>query len=115
MAADFDRLLDKALREGFTAPRLGSAFGGTDDITALPRIVVKRHTAVIPVSTEQALDAGLITEDEARAQGWTPCVLPPLLWRHRVRRRWWEWRERFGRKVGGWIAGVDLTERDDDY
>lgn len=23
------------------------------------------------------------------------------------------WRERVGRKVGGWIAGVDLTERED--
>lgn len=78
-----------------------------------PSLTVKRHSAYIQMSTEQALDAGLITEEQARAQGWTPYVPPPIPWRSRIRWRWQSWRERAGRKVGGWIAGVDLTEGDD--
>jgi len=116
MAADFDRLLNEALREGWTTPMLGSPFGGTDDTTALPpTLTVKRHSAYISMSTEQALDAGLITEEQARAQGWTPYVPLPVPWHRRARWRWAAWRERPRRKVGGWIAGVDLSERDEDW
>lgn len=80
-------------------------------ITDAPHIVVKRSTGYLPVSTELALDAGIITEEQARGQGWTPP--PPAPWRWRLRWRWQSWRERAGRKIGGWLAGVDLTERDD--
>lgn len=79
-----------------------------------PTLTVKQHAGFISVSTEQALDAGLITEEQARAAGWTPYVPLPVPWHRRLRWRWQSWRERAGRRVGGWIAGVDLTERDED-
>ena len=87
---------------------------GTPDLLIDPSLItVKRVSGYLPVSTEQLLDAGLITEEEARAQGWTPYVPPPVSWHRRARWRWQAWRERAGRKIGGWLAGVDLTERDD--
>lgn len=56
------------------------------------------------MSDELLMDAGVI-----------PDTRPPvhIPWHRRARWRWQEWRERAGRKVGGWIAGVDLSERDD--
>jgi len=80
-----------------------------------PTITVRKYSAYLPLSLEQQLDAGLITEEQARAQGWEPYVPPPTPWRSRLRWRWQSWRERTGRKVGGWIAGVDLSERDEDW
>ncbi len=77
-------------------------------------ITVHKHAAYLQLSTFQLLDAGLITEDEARTQGWVPYVPPPVPWSRRLRWRWQAWRERTGRKVGGWLAGVDLSERDED-
>jgi hypothetical protein len=91
---------------------LGEAFGGPK-AEPQPTITAHRVSAFLPMSTEQLLDAGLITEEQARAQGWTPYVPPPVPWHRRARWRWQSWRERAGRKAGGWIAGVDLTERDD--
>jgi len=79
-----------------------------DDETEIT--VHKAHT-YMPISTELAVDCGLITEEEARAQGWTPAPRPP--WRWRLRWRWELLRERAGRALGGWIAGIDLSERDD--
>jgi hypothetical protein len=87
----------------------------TSDAPPLATITVHKHAAYLPLSIEQQLDAGLITEEQARAQGWTPYVPTPLPWRTRLRWRWQAWRERTGRKVGGWIAGVDLSERDEDW
>lgn len=78
-----------------------------------PAITVHKHAAYLKLSTDQLLDAGLITEDAALAQGWTPP--PPPSRRSRLRWRWQAWRERVGRKVGGWLAGVDLSERDEDW
>lgn len=65
---------------------------------------VVKHAAYVPVSDELLMDAGVI-----------PDTRPPVRipWHRRLRWRWQEWRERFGRKVGGWIAGVDLSERDE--
>jgi hypothetical protein len=114
-ADSFDRVFAERLQELIheTGPiHLGEAFGGPP-ADPPPTITVKRHSAYVPMSTEMALDAGLITEEQARAQGWTPYVAPPVPWRTKARGRWQAWRERAGRKVGGWIAGVDLTERDD--
>lgn len=67
-------------------------------------IRVIKHAAYLPVSDELLMDAGVI-----------PDTRPPvhIPWRSRLRWRISERRERVGRKVGGWIAGVDLTERDD--
>ena len=81
-------------------------------ISDAPHITVKRSIGFLQVSTEQALDAGIITEEQARAQGWTPP--PPPSRRARLRWRWQSWRERTGRRVGGWLAGVDLSEREED-
>ena len=73
----------------------------TDDQTP---ITVIKHAAYLPFSDEQLMDAGVI-----------PDTRPPvhIPWRSRLRWRISERRERVGRKVGGWIAGVDLSERDD--
>jgi len=56
-----------------------------------PEITVHKIGAYVPVSVELLLDAGAITEEEAREMGWTP---PPPLPRLR-RLRWalssWWW------------------------
>lgn len=39
----------------------------------------------------------------------------PAPWRTRARWRWHTWREQAGRKAGSWLAGVDLTERDEEW
>jgi hypothetical protein len=91
-------------------PFLGEAFGGPK-AEPPPTITVARATGYLQVSPELALDAGVITEEEARALGWKPAPRAP--WHRRARWRWQAWRERVGRRIGGWIAGVDLTERDD--
>lgn len=78
-------------------PFLGEAFGGPK-ADPPPTITVQRVSAYIQVSTE-AFDA--------------PYVAARAPWHRRARWRWQSWRERAGRRVGGWIAGVDLTEGDD--
>lgn len=75
-----------------------------------PEITVHKVSYYQPISLELAMDCGLITEAEARERGWTPP--PPIPWRWRLRWRLSSLREQVGRKVGGWIAGVDLSERD---
>lgn len=95
-------------------PFLGEAFGGPK-ADPPPTITVTKSTGYLLLSLEQQLDMGLITEEQAREQGWTPYVPPPVSWRRRLRWRWQAWRERAGRKIGGWLAGVDLTERDEDW
>lgn len=110
MRDELDRMLTEALADAGVAD--SDSYRAEIDTTPL---LVHRYSAHVPVSTEQALDAGLITEEQARAQGWTPYVPPPVPWRTRMRWRWLAWRERTGRKIGGWIAGVDLSERDDDW
>lgn len=86
----------------------------TNDATK-PTITVTKSSAYLMLSVDQQLDAGLITEEQARAQGWTPYVPLPVPWHRRARWRWQSWRERVGRRVGGWLAGVDLSERDEDW
>lgn len=77
------------------------------------RIEVRKMSAYLPISIELALDCGLITEEQARAQGWTPPPpRPPIPWRRRLRWQFQAWRERVGRRVGGWLAGVDLSEEE---
>src|SRR5258706_442748 len=98
----------------FDAPVLGEAFGGPR-VEPQPTITVTKSSGYLMLSVDQQFDAGMITEEEARAQGWTPYVPPPMPWRSRIRWRWSAWRERAGRKIGGWIAGVDLSERDEDW
>lgn len=78
----------------------------TDDIPT-----VRKYSAYLPMSLEQAMDAGLLTEDEARAQGWTPP--PPIPRWTRMRWRLHAARDRARLRIGSWIAGVDLDERDD--
>ena len=102
---DLDRMLDAAYADLAPPP----------PAEQLPTITVHKYGAVVTMSLDQMMDAGVITEEQARAQGWTPYVPPPIPWRSRLRWRWQAWRERAGRKVGGWLAGVDLTERDEDW
>lgn len=83
--------------------------------TLPPTLTVTKSSGYLLLSLEQQVDMGLITEEQARSQGWTPYVPPPVPWHRRARWRWQEWRERAGRKVGGWIAGVDLSEREEDW
>jgi hypothetical protein len=104
--------LNRMLAEGYA--RLTADLPASDT-PPLATMTVHKHASYVPMSLEQLLDAGLITEAEARAQGWIPYVPPPVPWRSRLRWRWQAWRERTGRKVGGWLAGVDLSERDEDW
>ena len=73
-----------------------------------PEITVHKYAAYIPVSVEMLMDAGLMTEDEARAQGWTPPPpRPPVPWSRRLRSRLQDWRDRIklARRV---LAGEDI-------
>jgi hypothetical protein len=73
-----------------------------------PEFTVRKHSAYVPISTEMALDIGLISEGEARAQGWTPPPPPPPApWWSRARWLVAEFRERIAlaRRV---LAGDDL-------
>jgi hypothetical protein len=108
LKAAIDRMFAKAFADLSVNPPQAVA-------TPPHTITVHKYSGYLQLSTDQLLDAGLITEDEARAQGWTRHVPPPTPWRSRVRRRWQAWRERTGRKVGGWLAGVDLSETDEDW
>jgi hypothetical protein len=80
-------------------------------MTDEPEITVHKLSVYVPISIEMALDAGLMTEDEARAQGWTGWPPPPPRppWRRRVRGRLAEWRDRLAlaRRV---LAGHDVHE-----
>lgn len=76
-----------------------------DSYHARPQAIdAYKHTAYVVLSDDAAMDMGLI-----------PDTRPPvhIPWRTRLRWKLSAWRERVGRKVGGWIAGVDLSERDD--
>jgi hypothetical protein len=85
---------------------------GGDAVTE-PTITVHKVSAIMPVSVEMLLDAGVITEEQAREQGWAPP--PPMPWRRKMRWRFQAWRERAGRRVGSWIAGVKLTDGYDEW
>lgn len=71
---------------------------------SMPPLHVYRHAMYLPVSEDLLMDEGVI-----------PDTRPPLKVGWRTRFRWWlsSSRERFGRWLGGKIAGVDLTDRDD--
>lgn len=66
-------------------------------------LVVTKYSGYLVASDDVLMDAGAIPDTR-------PPVRTP--WHRRLRWRWQAWRERAGRKVGGWIAGVDLSERD---
>jgi hypothetical protein len=74
--------------------------GETED----PTITAVKSEAYVTVSNELLMEWGLIHDTR-----------PPvkISWRERMCWRWMEWRKRVGRKIGGWIAGVDLSERDE--
>lgn len=56
-----------------------------------------------------------ISDDMLMDEGLTPDTRPPVRIDWRSRFRWWlaSRRERFGRWLGGKIAGMDLSERED--
>jgi hypothetical protein len=71
------------------------------NVDPAPPIKIKLHTGYIQVS--KLLEQRVTRPDAPRAP-----------WRRRARWRWQEWRERTGRRIGGWIAGIDLTEYYDE-
>jgi hypothetical protein len=104
-------VLDR-LRHTLTTVRTTNEGGEVTEPEPDPRVVTVNHlSAYVPISLQMAIDAGVMSEEEARAHGWTPA--PPLPRRVRLRWRWQAWRERTGRRIGSWIAGVDLRESDD--
>lgn len=110
---DINRMLASAYAD-LDPPMLGEAFGGPR-VTPAPdgqQIRLHMHRGFIQASPELLFYAGAISEEEAITAGWTPP--PPPSWRSRFRWRWQAWRERAGRTIGGWLAGVDLSERDED-
>jgi hypothetical protein len=105
----------RAAMDRIFAEVLGTLDQPPPDAGPLPTITVHKYSSYLMLSVDQQLDAGLITEEQARAQGWTPYVAPPVPLSRRLRWRWQAWRERTGRKIGGWVAGVDLSGRDEDW
>jgi hypothetical protein len=69
-----------------------------------PELTVHKSFGFVTLSNDLLMDVGAI-----------PDTRPPvhIPWRRRLRRRLNAWREQVGRKVGGWIAGVDLSDPDD--
>ena len=105
---DFNRMLNEGYeRMERDLPPLGDG--------PQPTITVTKSTGYLLLSVDQLYDAGILNEEHARAQGWRPYVPPPVPWSRRLRWRWQAWRERAGRKIGGWLAGVDLSARDDAW
>lgn len=98
----FQRIWDDATVK-LDAEVLGD--GPADSYHAAPQAVdVQKRAVSMMISNDLAMDYGLIPDTR------TPARIP---WRTRLRWKLSAWRERVGRKVGGWIAGVDLSERDD--
>ncbi len=79
----------------------------------MSELTVQKHAAYVEVPWELPIDSGAATEEQARAAGWVPTPRPRVSRWARLRWRWWDLRERVGRRVGSWIAGVDLSERDE--
>jgi hypothetical protein len=58
---------------------------------------VKTYSYSVPFSFEALIEAGFITEEQARAKGWQPTVHPPIPIRRRALsriRNWWYLRPR---------------------
>jgi hypothetical protein len=97
--ADFQRMMDDAIAkmQPLAPP------GTTLQYDQTPLVV--KQSAYMAVSDDLLMDYGVIPDTRP------PVQIP---WRHRL--RWWitARRERVGRKVGSWIAGVDLHDNWDD-
>jgi len=103
--------------EGLTVESVRRAYDQLGESPNRPPITVHHQAAYVPASLNLLVDCGAMSEDEARAHGWSPGVVahtPPSRWM-RLCWRWQAWRERAGRRVGSWLAGVNLTERDEDW
>jgi hypothetical protein len=57
-----------------------------------PRITVRKISCIMPVSIHALIDAGAITEEQARERGWTPPPRPSrrTLLRWRLETWWYE-------------------------
>lgn len=98
-AEEFHRLLREAHVDIEPhAPALGLNGPPPDDT---PVVTLRRVAGYMQISND------LLTPVSASLQRASRCT--------RARWRWQAWRERVGRKVGGWLAGVDLSEREDDW
>lgn len=64
----------------------GGELANDDYVGAMTGSTFKMSSRM-PISLEVAVDHGIITEDDARARGWTPYVPPPIPWRRRLRSR----------------------------
>jgi hypothetical protein len=109
-ADDFNKLLAEAAEQ---MDMTGNLYLAPDKDGGLPTVV--KSAAYIPVSFEHLIDAGAMTEEEARARGWEPTVYPPIPRRVRLRWRITAWRMRLGRRIGSWIAGERLYNDDEMY
>ena len=99
-----DRLFADAARELSTNTQEMSIHYAPNPVEVMVIEIEKASGYIIMASDELLMDAGVIPDTRS------PVHIP---WQARLRWRWSAWRERVGRKVGGWIAGVDLGERDD--
>lgn len=96
---DFQRFIDEAVAklQPLAPPGTRLEFDQTP-------ITATKASAYLPVSQDLLMDAGVIPDTRPKVH---------IPWWRRARWRIRDWRERVGRKVGGWIAGVDLSERYD--
>jgi hypothetical protein len=97
---------DLAAKLGEPAPVVGRATVLPPPLSGMnmPALTVTKFGHVMPVSEEILMNEGLI-----------PDTRPPVPLSRRLRFRWW-WRARVDGarlRVGSWVAGVDLSERDD--
>jgi hypothetical protein len=70
-------------------------------------VTIVKSSAYIFVPFEHLIDAGEMTEEEARARGWEPTVYPPIPWWRRLRWRISGLREVAALKLYRLVAGHD--------
>lgn len=98
---DLDRLLFSAART-------------EEDLTALPpeiRMTVTKRGARLPLTTDQAMDEGLIPDTRPARPRRTPVRVTSVTIARAVVR---DSVAGVRLRAGSWVAGVDLAERDED-
>lgn len=84
------------------------------DATLLPDGMTAEYDRT-PLTVRKIAHLMDVPEGLLMDEGVIPDTRPPvhISWRSRMSWRFSAWRERVRRRVGGWIAGVDLSDRDD--
>lgn len=110
------RDFDDFLRQGYEqlcAPEFtNEEIGRTEDGKPIVRPVLK-YGHYLPVPYELLIAEGAMTEEEARARGWTPTLQPRIPRRRRLRWRIDTLRERLAYRLFRLVAGYEMRTDDD--